>query len=84
MHIPFSRNEIIHEHNCYNGRNEAEIGAQKSEKILGGIDEEPGDDGPAEEVAENHSARDGEVLREETGEVAADGDGVAGDVGDDC
>jgi len=68
---------VVHDHDCYDGRDKAQVRAEESKEVLGAVDQEPGDDGPDKDMAEDHAANNGKVFGEETVEVTADWYSVA-------
>lgn len=62
MDVTATDNPIIDDHAAEDWGDEAEVGAQESEEVCGAVDEEPGDDGPDEEVTEDLTPDYGEVI----------------------
>lgn len=84
MDVPAACEPVVDDHDGYDRRDEAQIRAEEGKEILGAVDQEPGDDGPDKDMAEDHAADDGEVLGEKTVEIAADWYSVARYVGYNC
>jgi len=82
MDVTTAREPVVHDHNCHNRRDEAQVRAEEGEEVLGAVYQEPWDNGPAQEMAQNHAADDGEVFGEEPIQIAPNRDGVARDVRD--
>jgi len=83
MDVPTAREPVVHNHDCHDRRDEAQIRAEEGEEVLGTVHKEPWDDGPHEDMAEDHAADNGEVLGEETVEIAANRYSIARHVRDD-
>lgn len=84
MDVTTACEPVVDDHDGYYRRDEGQIRAEEGKEVLGAVDQEPGDDGPDKDMAEDHAADNGEVLGEETVEIAADWYSVARYVGDDC
>lgn len=81
VHVAAARDPVVDDHAGDDGADEAGVGAEEGEEGGRAVDELPGHDGDGEQAAHDLPPADGEVAREQAGQVAADGDGIAGDVG---
>ena len=78
-----SDDEVVGEDDAGEGPQEDGVAVQKGEEPGGAGFELPGTDGEGEDSADELTAADGEVAGEESHDVVAEGDGVAGnDVAD--
>jgi hypothetical protein len=68
---------VVHDHDCHYRRDKAKVRAEEGEEVLRAVHQEPWDNGPNEDMAEDHAADDGKVLWEKTVEVTTDGYSVA-------
>jgi len=57
---------VVHDHDCHYRRDKAEVRTEECKEVLSAVHQEPRNDGPDEDVTEDHATDNGEVFREET------------------
>ncbi len=81
VNIASPNDPIIHNHARSNGCDETDVRAEEGQERGSGVDDFPGHDQDCEDGAEDLTSSNCEVFREKTGQIAANWNGVRGDVG---